>query len=172
MHTSYCNLNKNGVIELFIVTAHIPRRRLLTGAVTALCCCVVIAAALIFILGGRAVTTLAEVSNIHSNDDRIAYLTGLGWTVSEQPVLSEELLIPKTLDQSYSDYLALQSKQGFDLTRYCGKRIKRYTYEVTNYSDGTIGVQAALLIYKSRIVGGQLQATDGSFILPLSGTGG
>lgn len=149
---------------MFIVTARIPKRRLLAGAVTALCCCLVVAVALVLTLGRRAVATSAEVSKIRSNDDRVAYLNELGWTVREAPISTEELLIPETFDDSYADYLALQSEQGFDLTRYCGKRVKRYTYEITNYpADGT-SVQAALLVYKNRIIGGQIQAADGSFI--------
>lgn len=154
---------------MFIVTAKVPRRKLLTGAVAVLCCCLVVATALVLTLGGRSVTTSAEASNVRSNEDRIAYLNSLGWQVSENPAVTEELLIPETFDDSYTDYLALQSGQGFDLTRYCGKRVKRYTYDVTNYPDAETGVQAALLVYKNKVIGGQLQAADGSFALPLTG---
>lgn len=154
---------------LFIVTAHVPRKKLLAGAVTVLCCCLVVATALVLTLGGEAIPTASEVSRIHSNEDRVAYLNSLGWQVSEAPVQTEELLIPETFDESYQDYLALQSGQGFDLTQYCGKRIKRYIYQITNYPEEGVEVQAALLIYKNKVIGGQLQAADGSFVLPLTG---
>ncbi len=154
---------------MFIVTARVPRKKLLAGSITILFCCLVIATALIVTLGGQAVTTSAEVSNIRSNDDRIAYLNELGWQVSETPTITEELLIPETFDESFDEYLALQMQQGFDLTKYAGKRVKRYTYDVTNYPDGNVNVQAALLVYKNKVIGGQLQASDGSFVLPLSG---
>ena len=154
---------------MFIVTAKVPRRKLLAGAVTVLCCCLVVAAALIVTMGERAVTTSSELSAVRSNEDRIAYLNELGWQVSETPSVTEELLIPDTFDESYEEYLALQEQQGFDLTKYTGKRIKRYIYDITNYSDSQSGVQAALLIYKNKVIGGQLQASDGSFVLPLTG---
>lgn len=154
--------------SMFIVTARVPKKKLLIGAVTLSCCAVVVAAALLFSLGGRAVTASAEVSNIRSNDDRVAYLTGLGWQVSGEPVLTEELLIPDSFDESYTDYLALQSEQGFDLSRYCGKRVKRYIYQITNHPDGQDGIQAALLIYKNRIIGGQVQSADGTILHGLS----
>lgn len=154
---------------MFIVTARVPRKKLLAGAVSVLCCCLVVATALVLTLGGRAVTTSAEASNVRSNEDRIAYLNELGWQVSEQPVMTEELLVPETFEESYDEYLALQAQQGFDLTKYTGKRIKRYTYNITNYPDSTVEVQAALLVCKNKVIGGQLQAVDGSFILPLSG---
>lgn len=147
---------------MFIVTARVPKKKLLAGGVTALCCC--LAAALILVLGGRAVTASAEVKRVRTNDDRVAYLNSLGWQVSPQPIATEELLIPKTFDQSYDSYLALQSDQGFDLTQYCGKRVKRYTYQLLNYPTGDEPVQAALLIYKNRVIGGQVQSASGSFL--------
>ena len=154
---------------MFIVTARVPRKKLLAGAVTVFCCCLVLAAALIVTLGDRAVTAAAENTSVRSNEDRIAYLNGLGWQVTENPVMIEELMIPETFDDSYDEYLALQSQQGFDLTKYTGKRVKRYIYDITNDPDSGTDLQAALLVYKNKVIGGQLQATDGSLVLPLSG---
>ena len=149
---------------MIIVTARVPKRKLLAGAATALCCCAVVAAALMLTLGGRAVAASAEVKNIRTNDDRLAYLSGLGWQVSPQPIATEELLIPEQFDDSYQSYLQLQADQGFDLSQYCGKRIKRYTYQLTNYPTQDEPVQIALLIYKNRVVGGQIQSSSGSFL--------
>ena len=154
---------------MFIVTAKLPRRKLLAGSITVLCCCLVVATALIVTMSEKVVTASAELTGVRSNEDRIAYLNQFGWQVSDSPVTTEELLIPESFDESYSQYLLLQEQQGFDLTKYTGKRIKRYTYEITNYSEDLAGVQAALLVYKNKVIGGQLQAADGSFVLPLSG---
>ena len=149
---------------MIIVTAHIPKKKLLAGGITALCCCAAVAAALIFTLSGRAVTASAEVKHIRTNDDRLAYLSGLGWEVSLQPIATEELLIPQQFDNSYTDYLKLQEDQGFDLTKYCGKRVKRYTYQLTNYPTQDEPMQIALLIYKNRVIGGQIQSASGSLL--------
>ena len=149
---------------MIIITAHIPKKKLLAGGITALCCCAAVAAALILTLGARAVTASAEVKHIRTNDDRLAYLNGLGWEVSLQPIATEELLIPGQFDDSYTDYLKLQEDQGFDLARYCGKRIKRYTYQLTNYPDQEEPMQIALLIYKNRVIGGQIQSASGSIL--------
>lgn len=153
---------------MFVVTAKVPRKKLLAGSVTVLCCCLAAAAVLILTMGRHTVTASAEASGVRSNEDRIAHLRELGWEVEETPVV-EELLIPDSFDESYDSYLALQAAQGFDLTGYAGRRIKRYTYEVTNYSDRHSGVEAVLLICRSKVIGGQLQAADGSFVLPLTG---
>ena len=79
--------------------------------------------------GGRdaAASAAVDPKGVKSNEDRIAYLGSYGWTVSEEPVSVEELLIPEEFDETYSQYLELQASQGFDLTQYCGKRVKRYT---------------------------------------------
>lgn len=148
---------------MFIVTARIPKKRLLSGAAV-LCCCGLTAVALALALGGKAVSASAEVKRIKSNDDRLAYLSGLGWQVSEQPIATEELLIPEEFDDSYQGYLKLQADQGFDLTQYKGKRVKRYTYQLTNYPSQAEPVQIALLVYKNRVVGGQIQSSSGSFL--------
>ena len=119
-------------------------------------------------LGGRAVAASAEVKNIKDNDDRLAYLSGLGWQTSSQPIATEELLIPEEFDESYTGYLQLQADQGFDLTQYKGRRVKRYTYQLTNYPSQDEPVQISLLIYKNRVVGGQIQSSSGSFLHGLS----
>ena len=152
---------------MIIFTARIPKRRLLAGASAALCC-VFAVLAFALTLGGRAVAASAEVKNVRDNDDRLAYLNGLGWQTSSQPIATEELLIPEEFDESYTGYLQLQADQGFDLTQYKGRRVKRYTYQLTNYPAQDEPVQISLLIYKNRVVGGQIQSSSGSFLHGLS----
>lgn len=148
---------------MIIYTARLPKKRLLAAGAAALCC---LFAVLTFTLtlSGRAVAVSAEVKNVKTNDDRLAYLNGLGWQVSSQPIATEELLIPEEFDDSYQGYLALQADQGFDLTQYKGKRVKRYTYQLTNYPTQAEPVQIALLIYKNKVIGGQIQSSSGSFL--------
>lgn len=154
---------------MFIVTARIPKKRLLAAAVAALCCCAAVLTG-IFCAHGLSVvsassTVTGEVKGLKKNEDRVEFLRQLGWEVSEEPVATEELFIPEAFDESYDDYLALQTGQGFDLSAYCGKRVKRYTYEVFNHPSGEAGVQAALLVYKGRLVGGEvLSARPDGFI--------
>jgi len=66
------------------------------------------------------------------------------------------MLVPEEMDESYDDYLALQREQGFDLSKYAGKRVKRYTYEVLNYPTGETGVQVNLVIYNNVVIGGEV----------------
>ena len=143
---------------MLIVTAKMPKRKLTLGVAAAalLCCCAI---ALNF---GHALSrevsgsALPNPRGVKSNQDRIDYLSAYGWQVSPDPVATQELLIPKEMDDSYTEYLALQTGQGFDLQKYAGKRVKRYTYEVLNYPTGEAGVQVNLLICKNTVVGGEV----------------
>ena len=141
---------------MFIITAKVPWQKLALGAAlaTLLCCCTLI------LNLGTAWETAASVGpspkGIRSNQDRVDYLKAYGWELKEEPLATQELLIPEEMDDSYRDYLALQQEQGFDLELYAGKRVKRYTYEITNYPSGETGVQANLLLYRTTVVGGEV----------------
>lgn len=143
---------------MFIFTARLSRKRLAAGA-----------AALVLLCGAalaigttdsdtsvNAAAASAAPTKVKTNEDRVAYLESYGWQVDPEPVSVEELLIPETFDESYQEYLSLQQSQGFDLTGLCGKRVKRCTYEITNYPTGETGVQISLLIYKNKVVGGEV----------------
>lgn len=144
---------------MLIITAKLPRRKLALGALAAvvLCCCALLIKAQLTPLGrGEQASAAVNVKGIKSNEDRIAFLAEYGWLVKETPITTEELIVPETFDASYDEYLALQSQQGFDLTKYAGKRLKRYTYEITNYPTGESGTLVHLLIYKHTVVGGEI----------------
>ena len=143
---------------MIIMTAKLPRRKLAAGvAAAALLCCAALALNLGRSLSQETAGPAApSPKGVKTAEDRVEYLRGWGWEVATDPVASEELLIPEVLDESYDDYMALQSEQGFQLEKYAGKRVKRYTYEITNYPTGEAGIQANLLIYKNNVIGGEV----------------
>lgn len=143
---------------MLIVTAKIPRRKLAlwTLAAAALCCCALLVNVNVLRTSRGVATAAVSPKGIKTNEDRVAYLEEYGWQVTQDPLATQELIIPDQFDDSYTDYLTLQSEQGFDLEKYAGKRVKRYTYEITNYPTGESGVQINLLIYKNTVVGGEV----------------
>lgn len=147
---------------MFIFTAKVKRGRITLGLLSV---AVVCAAALLVtgLLGSRSAAASASLPSpkgVKTAEDRVTYLEGCGWLVNPQPIAVEELMIPKEFDDTYQDYLKLQSDQGFDLTKYCGKRVKRYAYEIKNYPTGESGVQAGLLIYKNTVIGGEVLSSQ------------
>ena len=143
---------------MLILTAKVPRRKLAAGVAAAalLCCWAVSQTTDHSPIRETAAAAAPDPKGVSSNEKRVEYLGALGWEVTGEPVAIQELLIPKEMDDSYAEYLALQNEQGFDLTPYAGKRVKRYTYEVTNYPTGEAGVQVNLLIHRSRVIGGEV----------------
>ena len=153
---------------MFVITARIPKRKLLAGAITALCCCLAAGAILLAAMGRRISPALAEVSGLRGEDERVAYLAELGWEIGGDPTV-DELLIPRSFDESYDSYLALQTQQGFDLSRWRGKVVKRYTYTIANWPEEGQEMRIALLLRRGTVIGGHIQSADGRMVLPLSG---
>ena len=143
---------------MLIVTAKLSRRKLALwgAAVVGLLCCALLLGS------GQGQPTLGvepaavNPKGIKTNDDRIRFLSDYGWQVSPDPMVVEELLVPEEFDDSYHDYLTLQTQQGFDLSACAGKRLKRYTYQITNYPTGEQDVRVNLLVHKNTVVAGEI----------------
>ena len=146
---------------MFLFTIHLNRRGIAGALVAAL---VILGAAAFTLLTTRQTAAAAVVSpkGIKTAEDRAAYLRSWGWEIPDTPAAVEELMLPEKFGKEYSQYLELQTGQGFDLAKLSGKRIRRYTYEILNYPTGETGVTAHLLIHKDTVVGGEV--TGGSFL--------
>lgn len=91
-----------------------------------------------------------------TNEERIAFLKHFGWEVEEEPAEIVEVAIPAEFNDVYQNYNKIQKEQGFDLTDYRQKRVKRYTYVVTNYPNEPEEVHANLLVYEGAVIGGDI----------------
>lgn len=99
---------------------------------------------------------------IKTDEDRVQFLSQFGYTVDASPIESCEVLIPKEFDKVFAAYNELQKSEGLDLGRYKGKKVMRYTYKVTNYNGYNGDVYASLLVYKNKIIGGDICSADPS----------
>ena len=106
--------------------------------------------------------TMAEYSfdKIKTNEDRVAFLNQFGWEVDAEPIEEVTLKIPAEFDKVMNTYNELQKKGGLDLSKYKGREVTRYTYNVLNYPgyDGT--VTANVIVYKNRVIGGDIASSD------------
>ena len=103
--------------------------------------------------------------NVKTNEDRITFLSSFGWQVEDIPKESTTVQIPTEFDKVFSAYNEIQRGQGLDLSPYAAKTVERYTYTVTNYEGYEGTVLANLLVYRGRIVGGDICSADaGGFI--------
>ena len=98
--------------------------------------CIVAVAIAFFVVSKKGVEA-SNNSNMNlkasTAEERIAYLSQFGWSVLEDPVEVKEVIIPETFDDTYMAYNELQKSQGFDLSLYAARRVKCWTYQVTNY---------------------------------------
>ena len=113
--------------------------------------------ALVSCLGGEGEQD--TVSTMSDNDSRVQFLESQGWQVTTSPKESGQVKIPVEPSPLYSRYNDLQKSQGYDLTEYAGKTVMRYVYEVTNYPDADQPVYATVLVYKNKIIGGDITNT-------------
>ncbi len=99
-------------------------------------------------------------TKIKTNDDIVAFLAQFGWEVDKTPLEEVTIKIPKEFDKVMNSYNELQRAQGLDLAKYRGKEVVRYTYKVTNYPNYSGDVMANVIIYKTRVIGGDLCSSD------------
>lgn len=97
---------------------------------------------------------------IRSAGDRVQFLAQFGYVVEETPLEACEVRIPKDFDRVFAAYNELQKGEGLDLARYKGKKMMRYTYRVTNYDGYADPVYANILVYKNKVVGGDVCSAD------------
>jgi hypothetical protein len=100
-----------------------------------------------------------DFKNVKSNDDRVEFLESYGWEIDPNAVEITEVTIPSEFNEVYSEYNSIQETEGLNLEKYSGKSVKRYTYTVKNYGAETT-VLATLLIYKNRVIGGDISSAD------------
>ena len=98
--------------------------------------------------------------NVRTNEDRRAFLSSLGYEVSESEVDSVKIRIPSEFDKIYASYNEMQKAQGFDLSKYKNREVERYTYTISNYEGYEGTVYANLLIVRGKGVGGDVCSAD------------
>lgn len=97
---------------------------------------------------------------IKTNQDRVEFLSQFGWSVNATPVETAEVTIPEEFDKIFTGYNEIQKRQGLDLSRYKKKTVMRYTYEVTNYEGEQGKVYANVIVYRNRVIGGDVCSAD------------
>ena len=139
---------------MMVMTAKVDMKKILMilGAIAL----GIILLVMLFSGGDESTTTAAPVTN---NDSRVEFLQQQGWEVSASPAESGQVRIPQDASEMFSRYNDLQKSQGYDLTKYAGKTVMRYVYRVNNYPDATEPVYATVLVYKNKIIGGDITNT-------------
>lgn len=135
---------------MMVMTAKVDLKKIML----ALAAVAALIVALILLLGdGKDATQTAALS---SNDGRVAFLKSFGWEVTTSPRESGQVKIPSEESEAFRRYNALQKSQGYDLSKFAGKNVMRYVYQVNNFPGATDPVYATVLVYKKEIIGGDV----------------
>ena len=139
---------------MMVMTAKVDFKKL--AIALAVVAGVILLIVLLFGGGNNAEPTAATVAD---NDSRLQFLQDLGWEVTQTPTQSGQVRIPKEANEVFDRYNALQKSQGYDLSTYAGKNVMRYVYEISNYPGAKEPVYATLLVYKDKVIGGDVTDT-------------
>ena len=151
---------------MFIVSAKIKPKKAIAGIL--FFGVVLIALILVTAHFKQLAAPSAAAVTAASDAERTAYLAALGWEVEAAPMETLTFTLPDPLGESYQEYNKLQLDQGFDLSTYAGRDIKRYSYAVLNYPDRPQDVQADLYLCRDQIVAGDILCCgDNGFVSTL-----
>lgn len=109
---------------------------------------------------GSSVSSDKRKNAAKTNEQRVEFAKSFGWELEQEPVEILEVIIPKEFDEVYNEYNAIQKQQGYNLEKYAGKRCKRYAYLITNYPGAESEVRLNMLVYKDKIIGGDVCSMD------------
>lgn len=146
---------------MIVFTTKLTRRKMVSAV---LVICILICSCVVFLrnLDAKESAAIADDSEntpvftkIKTNKDRVMVLKSFGWEVDEKPLESMEVRIPVDFEGVYEEYNEMQMNQGFDLKKYSGKKVMRYTYKINNY-EGDDEVVANIIIFKNNLIAGDV----------------
>ncbi len=94
-----------------------------------------------------------------SEEDILSFISNYGWQVDDAPVEVRDVIIPETFDDVYNNYNEIQLEQGFNLEKYAGQRVKRWTYIVRNYPETSPTddfIRINILVSDGVVIGGDV----------------
>ena len=101
---------------MIIITKKLHPRRLVAGCALFALALGVLGAGLGLVRDIQSAAAVADLQvdprGIKTNADRVAFLEGYGWIVSQEPAAVEDIRLPDTFDASYDEYLSLQEIPG------------------------------------------------------------
>ena len=141
---------------MMVMTAKVDSKKifLVIAAVAAL-----VVSAILLLGGGEDDSTATGAPQVSSNDARVQFLKDFGWEVTTSPTETSQVKIPEESTEVFDRYNNLQKSQGYELSDYAGKTVMRFVYKINNYPGATEPVYATLLVYKNKVIGGDVTDT-------------
>lgn len=105
-------------------------------------------------------TVSYSYDKIKTAEDVVGFLSQFGWEVNTSPIEVKTVTIPAEFDKVFAAYNEMQKEQGLNLSKFKNKDATRYTFSVTNYQGYEGTVYANVLVYRNRVIGGDICSAD------------
>lgn len=143
---------------MFVISfkSKLVKKVMLCGICISLVCCAVIVMRCAFFDGYSSAESVD--SRIDDSSSVLDFVSSLGWDVNETPDEIREVIIPSEFDDVYTNYNNIQLSQNYDLSDYCGERVKKWTYTINNYPgyEGEEFIKINILVFDGKVIGGDV----------------
>ena len=112
------------------------------------------------VAAGASVKEEIKYSGVKTAEDAREFLRQFGWETEKTPVESGSFTLPDRFDRAMAGYNEIQRAQGLDLSKYMKKTVTRYTFTVTNYEGYEGTVYANVIVYKNKVIGGDISSAS------------
>ena len=82
------------------------------------------------------------------------YLKNLKYDI--QYLDESEIIIPKNFNQILKEYNKLQKEQGFDLSKYQGKKCTKKRFSISSPKNKSQKYIANMIVYEEKLIGGDI----------------
>lgn len=158
---------------MFVLNIKLTKKKLLTAAVVAVGLAIIITVGVtgMGVEGNGEKPSASGNSSMKSDEVNITldgeteaqrkeFLSAYGYKTADGEESSADVVIPYKFDATYESYNKIQTGQGFNLKKFSGCMVKRYTYEITNYDSSDTIVYANILVSEGKIIGGDVCSAE------------
>lgn len=120
--------------------------------------CIIFVFCIAFLLLNNAFSseTISPVTNITS-ENIPDYIESFGFTVKKESKTVEKVKIPSVFNDVYENYNQIQIAQGFDLNKYKGKDVERFTFELMNTDENLL---VNVYLYENTVIAADICSTS------------
>lgn len=144
---------------MFVISVSSKRFKKLT----AIACVVVVAAVVVtmyncFASDNANKNSTVINSTVEGTSGILEFISGFGWEVTSEPDDVREVMIPVEFDDVYKNYNEIQRAQGYNLEKYAGERVKKWSFTITNYPgyEEQDFIKINVLVFEGRVIGGDV----------------
>ena len=148
------NCIESGALIVIVKTFKVRKKGLV------ICGGILIALLVILIVCGIVHKATAKTYPMKTESERQAFMSEMGWEVSEEYTSCKVVSIPEEFNETYESYNELQKEQGFNLKKYKGEMVEIYTYAVYNYPGNPENVVINLMVFDGNLIGGDVSCNE------------